>query len=168
MGPAPARMSILTLAPLTCKSSVPPKGFTLKGLDIYGDITQPLVYFINNTGNLTLTDLVINNADTTNRDGLLITSHTGNVSLNMVKADNNGGEGAYISGVTGSVSVTNSSFNNNGSGSPGHGESSLNRRFHRCDHPQRGLRQLFPRGNGATLKSSTGITVKNSLFQLQP
>ena len=82
----------------------------------------------------------------------------------MVEADNNGGEGATITGVTGSVSITNSSFNDNGNGAAGHGENSLTVDSTGAITMNGVSASNFTRGNGATLKSSTGITVKNSLF----
>ena len=60
-----------------------------------GGISDGLVTFIGNTGNLTLTDLDIRNTDP-NGDGLDINGHTGNVTMSTVKSNQNGDEGAKV------------------------------------------------------------------------
>ena len=77
-----------------------PAGFTLQGMTITGSywtggISDGLVTFMGNTGNLTLTDLDIRNTNT-NGDGLDINGHTGNVTMSTVKANQNGDEGAWF------------------------------------------------------------------------
>jgi hypothetical protein len=144
------------------------KGFTLKGLNIDGNYTSGglsdgLVYFWGNTGNLALTDLVIKN-NAANGDGLDINGHTGSVTLNTVKSDRNGDEGAKITGVSGSVSITNSSFDDNSQG----GSGALKNSLYISSTGKVTLTGVsasnFHRGNGALLQSNTGVTVKNSLF----
>jgi hypothetical protein len=139
------------------------KGFTLQGLNIYGDNANPLVLINLNSGNLTLTDLVIKNSNT-NGDGLQVSNQTGNVTLNTVKSDQNGDEGANIYAVSGNVVVTNSSFDSNGQG----GASTLKRSLYIQAAGTITLNGVsssnFNRGDGAYLVSGKGITVKNSLF----
>jgi hypothetical protein len=90
-------------------------GFTLQGMNITGNYNGNLIDFTGNTGNLTLTDLVIKNSNP-NGDGLQVSNQTGNVTLNTVKSDQNGDEGARITGATGNVTIINSSFDSNGQG----------------------------------------------------
>ncbi len=140
-------------------------GFILKGMNIYG--TRPggaLVEFTNNAGTLTLTDLIITNSNAAGTgDGLLISDHTGNVTLHTIKADNNTDGGADFGSISGNVSVTNSSFDSNGAGAgtaayslviSAQGSVTLN-----------GVSASnFSGSYGALVESQKSVTIKNSNF----
>ena len=131
-------------------------GFTLSGLTISGNQAGALVDFSWNTGQLTLHDLVINNTHA-NGDALSVFAHTGNVSLNEVKADLNGDEGADIA-VTGNVTIKNSSFDSNSGNEAlmldAGGSVSLNGVSASNNNA----------GDGANIFTVKGVTVRNSVF----
>jgi hypothetical protein len=91
------------------------KGFTLQGLTINGDRDSSggaaLVDFSDNTGALTLTDVVVRNTNASG-DGIEIVNQTGNVVMTRAQSSDNGDEGAKITN-TGNVTITNSEFDLN-------------------------------------------------------
>ena len=91
-------------------------GFTLQGFTIIDGV----VTFANNTGTLSLADLIISNSG---GDGLVVTGHKGNVVLTRVKSSDNDGNGAFIDNSTapGNVTITNSAFDRNGDSLAGTG-----------------------------------------------
>jgi putative surface-exposed virulence protein len=116
------------------------KGFTLSGLTINGVIDssggKALVDFTNNTGALTLTDVVVYNSNATG-DGIEITGQTGAVTMNKVQSSSNGDEGAKIT-TTGNVTISNSEFDLN--------------------HPSSGLAGLDVNATGLVTISTTSVS----------
>ena len=131
-------------------------GFTLSGLTVSGDQAGALVDFSWNTGLLTLLDLVIKNTNASG-DALSVFAHTGNVSLNEVKADLNGDEGADIAAF-GNVAITNSSFDSNSGNEAllidSGGSVTLNGVSASNNNA----------GDGVNIFAVKGVTVRNSVF----
>jgi hypothetical protein len=101
--------------------------FTLSGFNIYdGGSGGGYVYAHDNSGTLTLKDLVVSNSGANNGpngNGIEVVSHTGDINLTSVNSSDNYNDGAYLDNVsgTGKISVTDSTFNNNGQTNDGRG-----------------------------------------------
>ena len=81
--------------------------FILQGFTITNGVLAS-----NNTGTISLFDLVANNTTGT---GITVINQDGDIMLDSVQANNNSGQGAQISnaGLSGDVTITNSQFNGN-------------------------------------------------------
>lgn len=86
--------------------------FNLINVALDGFAINGQVFADSNTGNLFLNDLVITNPA---GDGLVVTNHSGDISVSNVDSSGNGGSGAYLDNTagTGNVVVDPSTFNNN-------------------------------------------------------
>ena len=92
------------------------KGFTLSGFNIISsEGPSGIVRMINNTGPLVLSDLRVDNGT---GPGIVVSGHTGAVTLSKVISTDNFGSGASIENVSAvfPVTVTHSEFNHNNDG----------------------------------------------------
>jgi hypothetical protein len=137
------------------------KGFTLQGLTINGDIDSTggnaLVDFANNTGALTITDVVVRNINT-NGDGLEVTGQTGAVTVKTTRSNNNGDEGAKIT-TSGAVTITTSSFDKNNGGNNLAVTSTAGAITLNGVSASNNIA-----GGGAVLSAKTGIKITNGVF----
>ena len=133
-------------------------GFTLSGFTVYGEVTLD-----NNSGNLNLSDLYIENDS---GDGLTVTNQNGSVTVTNVQSRNNRGDGAVINNTAspkGSVIITNSSFDYNddendltwnvGLSINTNGSVTLN-----------GVAASRNNGDGAVISGFSALTITNALF----
>lgn len=136
--------------------------FTLSGLSVIGSFPNVgLVEFTNNSGVMTLQDMVITNSGGTASTGLRM-EQTGAITLNRVNVSNNMVDAAVLDNDAGTagITITNSSFENNGITGSGTGltinskGAVLLNNVSFFDNQQTGLLAL-------TTKS---LTIKNSAF----
>lgn len=145
--------------------------FSMSGFNIIGDTTTKGQYgvleFWDNTGTLTLSDLVVRNL-AADGVGIDVWTHFGPVVMQNIESSNNGGGGVYIDNnetTAYPVTIKNSSFQNNG------GTDWVNGLF--IDSKGAVLLDgVTVRYNGyndgtyaaALIDSSGALTVKNSVF----
>jgi len=127
---------------------------------------------LNISGTVTLSNLDLNNADSSGF-GLLVSTEKGNIAITNVKSDDNAGGGADLSTIsTGSISITNSSFDNNGGNDLGNGLSVGTNTDNPVVYSPISINGISASGNGSTnnqnaallIKRSGALTIRNSMF----
>ncbi len=136
--------------------------FTMSGLSVVGFFPNvALVEFLNNSGAMTLQDMVITNTGGTASTGLRM-EQTGAITLNRVNVSNNLVNGAVLDNDAGTagITITNSSFEWNGSSGTGTGLTINSKGVVLLNNLS--IVQNYQKGVSATTTKS--LTVKNSII----
>ena len=136
--------------------------FTLSGLSVIGSFPNvALVEFSNNSGAMTLQDMVITNSGGIASTGLRM-EQTGAITLNRVNLNNNPVDGAVLDNDAGTagITITNSSFENNGTSGAGEALTISSKGAVLLNNIS-----LFQNQQTGLLATTTkSLTIKNSVF----
>jgi hypothetical protein len=133
-------------------------GFTLSGFTVDGGVS-----FENNTGNLLIQNLYIQNDS---GDGLVVENQNGTVELKNVQSRGNKGDGARIdnsASVSAPVKITNSAFDNNDDGINSIWNTGLKITTNGAVTLE-GVAASRNNGSGADIRGFSALTINNSLF----
>jgi hypothetical protein len=137
--------------------------FALSNLVVEGSVNgDGIVKFTDNTGAMTIQDMVIRNTNSNAGSSGLLMNQTGTITLNRVEVSENARDGAVLDNDTGTsgINVSNSSFdrNNTSGGSAGLNISS------KGDVSINGISATGNHESGLSVTSLKSLTVKNSNF----